>query len=106
MNKIKSVLSTIYHLLSTQRKRKAFTLVELVIFTAIFTVTIIAFISVLISITRTQVRQTSVAEVNQQSQFILQAVQYYVERSSLIETPANVATTSVKLRMRIANGTA
>jgi hypothetical protein len=71
----------------------------MVVFTAIFSVTIIAFISVLISITRTQVRQTAVAEVNQQSQFVLQALQYYTERSSLIETDSNAATTSIKLRM-------
>lgn len=81
------------------RSRKGFTLLELVIFTAIFSVTIMAFISVLISITRTQVRQTAVTEVNQQSQFVLQAVQYYVERSSLIDLADNATTTSVTLRM-------
>lgn len=79
------------------KKREGFTLIEMVIFTAIFTVTIIAFISVLISITRTQVRQSAVAEVNQQSQFVLQALQYYVERSSLIESTSTE--TSATLRM-------
>ncbi|TSC60171.1 MAG: Cell wall surface anchor family protein [Parcubacteria group bacterium LiPW_15] len=81
------------------KKRGGFTLIEMVVFTAIFTVTIIAFISVLISITRTQVRQSAVAEVNQQSQFVLQALQYYVERSSLIETASTEATTTITLRM-------
>lgn len=76
----------------------------MVVFTAIFTVTIIAFISVLVSITRTQVRQTAVAEVNQESQFLLQSIQYFVERSSLIEAPANSATTTVKLRLPTDSG--
>lgn len=81
-------------------KREGFTLIELVVFTAIFAVTIISFISVLISITRTQIRQTAVSEVNQQSQFVLQAIQYYTERSSLIELDSGISTTTVKLRMQ------
>lgn len=99
MSGFKKKLSTIYYSLSTGGKRSAFTLIELVIFTAIFSVIIIAFISVLVSITRTQVRQTAVTEVNQQSQFVLQAMQYYVERSSAIEGNPDAATTSIKLRM-------
>lgn len=95
---------TTYYLPPTasRRRRDGFTLIEMVIFTAIFSVTIIAFISVLISITRTQVRQTAVTEVNQQSQFVLQALQYYTERSSLIEASTSDATTTVKLRMQTA----
>lgn len=83
-------------------KRSGFTLLEMVVFTAIFSVTIVAFIAVLVSITRTQVRQGAAAEVNTQSQYVLQAVQYYVERSSLIELSPDAATTSVKLRMSLA----
>lgn len=98
MNRFKKKLSTTYHLPPTD-KRSAFTLLELVLFTAIFSVIIIAFISVLVSITSTQVRQTAVTEVNQQSQFVLQALQFYVQRSSLIEEGSDIATTSVKLRM-------
>jgi len=93
---IKKLLHSKYSVL---RSQKGFTLLELVIFTAIFSMTIIAFISVLVSITRTQVRQTAVTEVNQQSQFLLQAVQFYVERSSFINIAADVATTSVNLVM-------
>ncbi len=100
MKRLGDFLSTIHYLLFSGRKRSAFTLIEMVIFTAIFTVTIIAFISVLISITRTQVRQSAVSEVNQQSQFVLQALQYYVERSSLIETTSTEAGTSITLRMK------
>ncbi len=97
--RLRFVLHSTFYILHSKNARRAFTLLELVIFTAIFSVTIIAFISVLISITRTQVRQTAVTEVNQQSQFVLQAVQYYVERSSVIDIADNTATTSATLRM-------
>lgn len=96
---VKKILLSTFYFLFSKGKRSAFTLIEMVVFTAIFSVTIIAFISVLISITRTQVRQSAVSEVNQQSQFVLQALQYYVERSSVIETDSFSATTTIKLRM-------
>jgi hypothetical protein len=38
-------------------------------------------------------------EVNQQSQFLLSTIQRYVERSSLIELPTGVSTSTLKLRM-------
>lgn len=79
--------------------RKAFTLIELLIFSAIFTFAAIAFITVLVSITRIQVRQNSSVEVMGQSQFLLQAIQHYVEQSSLVDMPAGVATTTLKLRV-------
>ncbi len=72
---------------------------ELIVFVAIFSFTIVGFISILISITKVQVKQGAAAEVSQQSQYVLQTLQYYVERSSLIEAEANVASSSVKLRM-------
>jgi type II secretory pathway pseudopilin PulG len=95
---VKGYISRLFSI-NKRALRRGFTLLELVVFTAIFSLIIIAFISVLVSITRTQVRQTAVTEVNQQSQFVLQAMQYYVERSSIIEGNADAATTSIKLRM-------
>lgn len=79
--------------------RQGFTLLELIVFVAIFSFTIVGFISILVSITRVQVKQGSSAEVSQQSQYVLQTLQYYVERSSLIEADVNMASSSVKLRM-------
>lgn len=79
--------------------RQGFTLLELIVFVAIFSFTIVGFISILVSITKVQVKQGAAAEVSQQSQYVLQTLQYYVERSSLIEADANTASSSVKLRM-------
>lgn len=79
--------------------RQGFTVLELIVFVAIFSFTIVGFISILVSITKVQVKQGAAAEVSQQSQYILQTLQYYVERSSLIEADTNTASSSVKLRM-------
>jgi type II secretory pathway pseudopilin PulG len=79
--------------------RKGFTLIELLIFVGIFSVMIIAFMTVFVSVSQIQVRQTSSAEVAAQSQLLLQQIQYYVERSSLIEMAANSATSTLRLRM-------
>ena len=79
--------------------RAGFTLIELIIFAAIFTVAMIAFVGILVSFTRVQARQSAAAEVNQQSQFLLQTIQRYVEESSMIDAPIDVPTTTLKLRM-------
>jgi len=76
-----------------------FTLLELLIFSGIFAMVMISFITILVAVTRIQTRQGAVAEVNQQSQFLLQLIQYYTERSSLIEMPQDISTTTLKLRM-------
>ncbi|RJP43607.1 hypothetical protein C4587_02930 [Candidatus Parcubacteria bacterium] len=83
----------------TPNLRAGFTLIELLIFAAIFAIAIFAFVAILISFTRVEVRQSAAAEVNQQSQFILQTIQRYVEESSAIEMPTDVSTTTMKLRM-------
>lgn len=80
-------------------RRAGFTMIELVIFSAIFTLTAVSFITILLSMTRIQLQQGAAAEVTQQSQFLLQTIQRYVEQSSLIEMPSNTATTTLKLRM-------
>lgn len=79
--------------------RAGFSIIELLIFSAIFTVIMIAFITMLVSVVRVGARQSAAAEVNQQSQFVLQQLQYYIERSSLVEIPQDQATTTLKLRM-------
>ena len=79
--------------------RSGFTLLELLIFSAIFAVLSVTFMGILVSVLRIQARQSGAAEVGQQSQFLAQVVQYYVERSSLIDMPVDTATTTLTLRM-------
>lgn len=79
--------------------KKGFTLIELLIATAIFTLVIIAFISVFISVAGIQARQTSSAVVNEESQFLLQRIQYYVQLSSFVSTTQDLATQTLTLRM-------
>lgn len=81
------------------KTRAAFTLLELLIFLGIFTAIIVSFMGVLVVVNRVQVRQSSSIEVAQQSQFLLQAIQYNVERSSLVEMTTDLATSTLKLRV-------
>jgi prepilin-type N-terminal cleavage/methylation domain-containing protein len=90
---------TTYHLPLTTYDCSAFTLIELLVAVAIFTVVIIAFLTMLIAVTKVQVGQSSSAEVNQQSQFALQEIQYYVAHASVIDMSADTATTTLRLRM-------
>jgi prepilin-type N-terminal cleavage/methylation domain-containing protein len=84
---------------SMEEKRRGFTLLEVLIATGIFTVAIVGFLSVFLTTTRVNVEQGAQNEVSQQAQFLLQQVQYYVERSSVIELAADNTTTTLKLRM-------
>lgn len=88
-----------YYLLPTTYSRRGFTVIELLIFSAIFAVVAITFVAILVSITRVQLRQVSVAEVSQQSQFVLQTLERYIEQSSLIEMATDAPTSTLTLRM-------
>src|SRR3989344_1779290 len=79
--------------------KAGFTILELLVFSAIFSLVAITFVSILISVTRVQLRETASAEVNQQSQFIMQTIQRYIEESSIIETPPETPTDTLKLRI-------
>jgi type II secretory pathway pseudopilin PulG len=81
------------------KMRKGFTIIELLIFSAIFAVISVAFLSALVSTVQVQTKQSAAAEVNQQTQFLLDTIQRYVERSSLIQLSSNSATSTLKLRM-------
>jgi prepilin-type N-terminal cleavage/methylation domain-containing protein len=81
------------------KNNKGFTLIEVLVFLAIFTIIMTVFLAVLISISGVQVRNISSNEVSQQSQFLLLTIQRYVESSSLIDMPADVTTSTLKLRM-------
>ncbi len=94
----RQLFSTFYFLFS-RRSRRGFSALETLIFVVIFTIIMLVFVTILVTVLRVQSRQGAVAEVNQQSQFLLQQIQYYVERSSLVQLDQDVATTTLKLRM-------
>ena len=79
--------------------RKAFGIVEVLLYAAIFAAVVIAAVGVYVSVTRVQSNQTAAAEVQEQSQFLLQKIQYFVQLSSLIDMPKDTQTTTLKLRM-------
>jgi type II secretory pathway pseudopilin PulG len=79
--------------------KSGFTVLELLIFSAIFAIASVAFIGILVTVSRIQVRQSAATEVNQQSLFLLQTLQRYIEQSSLVELAADTATSTLKLRM-------
>ncbi|RME56632.1 type II secretion system protein, partial [Candidatus Parcubacteria bacterium] len=86
---------------SSRSRRAGFTLLELLIFSGLFVVVALAFVGILVSVSRVYIEQTTKSEVNQQSQFVLQTIQRYVEESSLIEEPANDGDTGTLLKLRM-----
>lgn len=81
--------------LSSLRKR-GFTLIEILLSVAIFSIIIIAFVGILVAITQIQVQTSSTASVNQESQFLLQKIQYYVETASVINIPTSTPTSTLQ----------
>lgn len=79
--------------------RAGFTIIELLIFIAIFSTMVVAFMYVFTSVSGVQIRQSAQAEVASQSQFLLQTIQYYVERASVVDITGDTATTTLQLRM-------
>lgn len=78
---------------------EGFTLIEVLVYLSIFTVSAIFLVGIVTTATRSQVRQASSAEVNQQLSFAAATVQRLVRESSLIENEAGVASTTLVLRM-------
>ena len=81
------------------KSRQGFGVLELLVFAAIFSVIAISFLSILVVVTRIQVRQTGASQVNKESVFILQFIQRYIESSSLVDMPLNTPTSTLTLRM-------
>jgi prepilin-type N-terminal cleavage/methylation domain-containing protein len=74
--------------------KRGFTLIEMLIASAIFTVIAIAFIGILSVVTQVQVQSSSAAAVNQESQFLLQKLQYYIQTASIIDMSTSTQGTS------------
>ncbi|PIY95761.1 hypothetical protein COY65_02385, partial [Candidatus Jorgensenbacteria bacterium CG_4_10_14_0_8_um_filter_39_13] len=81
------------------KSQSGFSLMELLIYVAIFTGSAVLLTAILSSTGRIQVRQSAVDELNQQTFFIQSTIQRLVREASLIENPAGVASTTLKLRM-------
>jgi type II secretory pathway pseudopilin PulG len=80
------------------RPRKGFTLIELLVFVVLFLFFGTMFVVILVAVTRVQVRQSAAAEVNQQSQFLTQTIQNYVQSARLVDMTADTALGTLKLR--------
>ena len=81
------------------KHRRGFTLIELIIYMAIFGVSAVFLVSILTAVTRTQVRQASGNEVNQQLSFVASTIQRLVRSASVVWNNAGVASTTLVLRM-------
>jgi prepilin-type N-terminal cleavage/methylation domain-containing protein len=85
--------------MKVMNRRSGFTLIELIIYMAIFGVSAVFLVSILTSVTRTQVRQASGNEVNTQLSFVSNTIQRLVRSASQIANEAGVASTTLVLRM-------
>jgi hypothetical protein len=74
-------------------------MIELLIATAIFTVVVISVIGIFVEVLGVQGKQTSSAAVNEESQALLQKIQYYVELSSYVSSTVNASSSTLILRM-------
>lgn len=81
------------------KRRSAFTLVELLIYVAIFAASSMFLIGILMVVVNIQTRNSSSAEVDGQISFLTKMVQDRVRESSLIDIPSGIATSTLKLRM-------
>lgn len=81
------------------KREDGVTLIELLIYAVIFGITAVFLVNILTAVTRIQLRQTSVNEVNQELSFVGTTIQRLVRQSSVIENAAGVASTTLILRM-------
>lgn len=79
--------------------RAGFTTIELILFSAIFALISVSFLSVLVAVVKVQSRQGASDDVNQQSDFALATIQRVVEQSSYIDGTSGVASSGIALRM-------
>lgn len=78
---------------------KGFSLIELLIYVAIFAISSVFLVAILTSVTQVQIRQKSMNEVNHQISFVAGTVERLVQESSLVDIDAGVTTSTLVLRM-------
>lgn len=83
--------------------QNGFTLIELLIFSAIFSLIIGSFITILVVMVSVQSSQSASAEVAQQGQFLVQQIQYYVEGARLVDMPQDASEGTLVLRESVAS---
>lgn len=84
-------------------RRRGFTIIELLVFSAIFSIIMIGLITVFVVTTRVQSRQSSANEVETQGQFLLQQLQYYIQTARLVNIPQDAATGTLTLAETVAS---
>lgn len=80
------------------KNRSGFTLIEVLIYAAVFAVSAVFLVQILTTVTRTQLKQTSANEVNAQVSFVAETIQRLVRESALIENEAGTPTSTLRLR--------
>ena len=81
------------------KNTNGFSLIEVLIYIAIFAVSAIFLVSILIVVTRVQLKQASSHEVEQQISFVGETVRRYVQKSSLIDITPGITTSTLRLRV-------
>src|SRR3989338_232407 len=79
--------------------KSGFTLFEVLIYSALIGAISFLFVTILITVTKVQVRQTASTEVNQQLNFALQNIQRLIRESSSVDIAAGAPISSLTLRM-------
>ncbi|MDP3725052.1 MAG: prepilin-type N-terminal cleavage/methylation domain-containing protein, partial [Nanoarchaeota archaeon] len=86
--------------MNTEKKKEAgFSLVELLIYIAIFATSSTFLIAILTSVTRIQMRQGSVNTVNRQIRFVTEVIERKVGESSAIDMALGESISEIRLRM-------
>ncbi len=80
------------------KKRFGFSLIEVLLYTAIFAISALFLLAILATVTRVQTRQLSSDEVNQQVSFVGGMIRRLVQESSLIDLPLGIPTSTLVLR--------
>lgn len=80
--------------------RRGFSLLEILIYTAIIGIVGSLFGGILVSVTRIQNQQGASTEVNQQLNFVVSSVQRVIRESSYVDIATGTATTTLTLKMQ------
>jgi len=83
-----------------KKNNNAFSLLEILLYVGFIVLVAGIFAGVLLLVTSTQVEQSTQNELSSQLNFAMQTIQRFVKESSLIDIPADNATTTLLLRMR------
>ncbi len=78
--------------------KRGFTLIELLVFLGIFSTIIVTFITILVTMLNIQANEAAATEVEEQGQFILQQIQYYVSGARLIDMTQDLSTSTLVVR--------